>query len=175
VSLTKGAAQRDGNGRVYDDALYKPFALSRLTDYDPSHRTDAHSSLSGEKQALDDILENVRMLFSSRSHPTPEDLAAYPELRTSVLNYGISDYCGRKTTENDIEQLRQHIIEQLQCFEGRLDPESIVVESVVGDEVRKTLLDFKICGIIRIGQISREFRFISKLDFETGCASLEAL
>ena len=123
----------------------------------------------------DDILENIRMLFNSRSHPPAADLERYPGAETSVLAYGISDYCGKKGSDADIEALRLHIVTQLQCFEPRLAPESIEVNLVSADDAFKTLLDFKIRGVITVGDAEEELLFLSKLDLDTGCTELEAL
>jgi type VI secretion system protein ImpF len=157
-----------------EEACYKPFVLRRLTDTDPSQKQGGASGFLTDRQLKDDILENIRMLFNSRSHPLGADLARYPGTETSVLAYGISDYCGKKGSDEDIEALRLHITDQLRCFEPRLAPDSIEVDFATNDAF-KTLLDFKIRGIVSVGDVEEELLFLSKLDLETGCAELEAL
>jgi type VI secretion system protein ImpF len=149
--------------------------LRRLTDFDPSQKQESASLFLTEKQLKDDILENIRMLFNSRSHPLHADLARYTGVETSVLAYGISDYCGKKGSDADIEALRAHITTQLQYFEPRLERASIQVDLVSTDDAYKTLLDFKIRALINVGDAEEELLFMSKLDLETGCTDLEAL
>jgi type VI secretion system protein ImpF len=158
-----------------EEARYKPFVLHRLTDDDPSQKQGGAPGFLTERQLKDDILENIRMLFNSRSHPLAADLERYPGAETSVLAYGISDYCGKKGSDEDIEALRLHIVSQLRCFEPRLAPDSIEVDFAATDDAFKTLLDFKIRGIISVGDAEEELLFLSKLDLETGCTDLEAL
>jgi type VI secretion system lysozyme-like protein len=160
------------NDFVQEDVQYKPFALKRLTDYEPSEKTERAQSLITEKQLKEDIFENIDMLFNSRSHAGSEDLKGYAEVENSVLGYGISDFCGRQSSTGSREELRSHIFRQIELFEPRLDPASINIELVESKGGDATSMEFRIGGVISTKEVNREISFISKLNLESGNAEL---
>jgi type VI secretion system lysozyme-like protein len=155
-----------------EDAQYKPYALKRLTDYDPSEKTERLQSLITEKQLREDIFENIDMLFNSRSHAGLEDLKGYEEVEDSVLGYGISDFCGRQTSTVSREALRAQIIKQMRLFEPRLDTDSINIDLLESRGSDATSIEFRIGGIIKTKEVNQEISFISKLNLESGNADL---
>jgi type VI secretion system lysozyme-like protein len=159
-------------GSVKEEALYKPFTLKRLTDYDPSVQTEGTGSLITGKQLKEDIFENIDMLFNSRSHASTEDLHGSEEMEQSVLGYGISDFCGRQSSTASREGLRNHIFRQIGFFEPRLDPASLTIElqDIKGGD--STSIEFKISGNIKVKGVDEEIAFISRLNLESGNADL---
>ncbi len=155
-----------------EDARYKPYALKRLTDYDPSEKTERPQSLITGKQLREDIFENIDMLFNSRSHAGLEEMKGYEEVEDSVLGYGISDFCGRQSSTVSREALRAHIVKQLQLFEPRLEAGSIVIDLLDSKGGDATSIEFRIGGIIKTEEVDKEISFISKLNLESGNAEL---
>jgi type VI secretion system lysozyme-like protein len=155
-----------------EDAQYKPYALKRLTDYDPSEKIERSQSLITEKQLREDIFENIDMLFNSRSHAGLRDLKGYEEVEDSVLGYGISDFCGRQSSTVSREALRVQIIKQMRLFEPRLDTDSINIDLLESKGGDATSIEFKIGGIIKTKEVNQEISFISKLNLESGNAEL---
>jgi type VI secretion system lysozyme-like protein len=158
------------NDFAKEDVLYKPFTLKRLTDYDPSVKTERNQSLITEKQLKEDIFENIAMLFNSRSHGSLDDLKGYEEVEDSVLGYGISDFCGRQSSTASQEALRAHIFKQIGLFEPRLDAASIDIELLDTKDVGS--MEFRIGGVIVTKEVNQEISFISKLNLESGNAEL---
>ncbi|MFP3089611.1 type VI secretion system baseplate subunit TssE [Treponema sp. TIM-1] len=155
-----------------EDARYKPYVLKRLTDDEPYEKKEIISAVITEKQVKDDIFRNIEMLFCSRSHPSLAELKGYEDLENSVLGYGISDYCGKICGDDDREFLLEHIKKQIRDFEPRLAPDSIDVKFANPDAAMRSLLELRISGHISVGQVDEEILFISRLDLETGNASL---
>jgi type VI secretion system lysozyme-like protein len=155
-----------------EDARYKPYVLKRLTDDAPYEKKEVLSAVITEKQVKEDVFRNIEMLFCSRSHPSLEELGGYADLENSVLGYGISDYCGKICGDDDREFLLAHIKKQIQDFEPRLAPDSINVKFANADAAMRSLLELRISGYVRVGQVNEEMLFISRLDLETGNASL---
>jgi|GEM_PF-833903 len=155
-----------------EDVLYKPFTLKRLTDYDPSEQSEGLGALITVKQLREDVFDNIDMLFNSRSHASLEDLRGYEELEESVLGFGISDFCGKQSSTASREALKKHIYRQIQLFEPRLDPASIVVEFQDTEKRDFTSLEFKISGNIKVKEVNEEIAFISRLNLESGNVDL---
>ena len=159
-------------GAAREEALYKPYILRRLTDYDPSERSEGSTGLITGKQLKEDIFENIDMLFNSRSHASTADLMGSEELELSVLGYGISDFCGRQSSTASRNALREHIFRQIRFFEPRLDPSSLTIElhDIKGGD--STSLEFRISGNIKVKDVDEEIAFISRLNLESGNAEL---
>ena len=168
-------------GTAKEDILYKPFTLKRLTDNNPSERSEGSTgSVISGKQLKDDIFENLDMLFNSRCHASLADLKGYQELYESVLGYGISDFCGRQSSTASRDELQDQIFKSIRLYEPRLDPASIVVEfheSKIGDNSSGrdfTSLEYRISGSISVKDVNEEIAFISQLDLESGNAALRS-
>ena len=159
-------------GPAKEDMLYKPFTLKRLTDYDPSEQLEGSGSLITGKQLREDIFENIDMLFNSRSHASLADLKGYTEVEESVLGYGMMDFCGRHSSTASRDGMRDHIYRQICLFEPRLDPGSLKVEfqDISGGD--STSMEFRISGNIKVKEVNEEIAFTSRLDLESGIASL---
>ncbi|MDR3201175.1 MAG: type VI secretion system baseplate subunit TssE [Spirochaetales bacterium] len=157
---------------IKEDAQYKPYVLKRLTDYEPSEKTETSQNLITEKQLKDDIFDNIDMLFNSRSHAGLEDLKGYDDVEMSVLGYGITDFCGRQSSTASREALRAHILKQLEWFEPRLDSSTVNIELLDTKNSDATSMEYKISGITRTKEVNKEISFISKLNLESGSAEL---
>jgi type VI secretion system protein ImpF len=155
-----------------EDARYKPYVLKRLTDLEPYEKTERRQIVITEKQVKEDIFKNIEMLFCSRSHPSFKELKGYDDLENSVLSYGISDYCGKICSAAEREELLKQIKKQLRDFEPRLEPNSIRVEFSNIEATMRSMLELRITGNVVVGQVNEEVLFISRLDLETGNASL---
>ncbi|MFP3040540.1 type VI secretion system baseplate subunit TssE [Treponema primitia] len=155
-----------------EEARYKPYTLKRLTDFDPSVKTEAAESLITEKQIKEDIFENIDMLFNSRSHADLADLKGYDDVADSVLGFGISDFCGRQSSTSSREELRAQIFKQISLFEPRLNPESITIELLDPSAGDGMSMNFRIGGVINTKEVNEEIFFISKLNLESGSAEL---
>ncbi len=55
------------------------------------------------------------------------DLDAYPELRRSVLNYGMMDLTGSRAASLSVEKVARHIRETLLMFDPRIASDSLQV------------------------------------------------
>lgn len=156
-----------------EDAKYWPCLLRRLTDFAPDEKKENYSQGITVKQLKKDIFDNIEMLLNSRSHPQDTDLGKGDELKDSVLAFGLSDFCGKVCTQDDREEIREHIRHQLQIFEPRLKPDSIEVTLTTNDGETKSVLEFQISGLIDVPELSEEVVFVSRLDLETGNSYLK--
>jgi type VI secretion system protein ImpF len=159
-------------GPVKEDAKYRPFILRRLTDTAPQEKKESTAGLVTVKQLKEDIFANIEMLFNSRCHTVTGGLKGYSDVEDSVLGFGIRDFCGKTGLDSYKEEMRQHILRQLQIFEPRLEPGSINVE--FSDKEAGFLLKYGISGVIRLKEVDEEVKFLSNLDLESGTAVLYA-
>jgi type VI secretion system lysozyme-like protein len=158
-----------------EDPRYKPYVLKRLTDLNPDEKTEVFSSTVSLSEVKEDIYENITMIFNSSSHPSLKELKSYGEVESSVLGYGVTDYCGSITSKADRDRLRFHIVKQLEDFEPRLDPSTVKVDLVNDGGNFTTNMEFNISGRVTVGELSEEILFVSKLNVETGKAEIQSL
>ncbi|MDR2480867.1 MAG: type VI secretion system baseplate subunit TssE [Spirochaetaceae bacterium] len=163
---------QNNDGVTKEDARYKPYALKRLTDNDPSEKKERAETLITERQIKEDIFENIDMLFNSRSHAGLKDLKGYEEVENSVLGYGIADFCGRQSSTQSREELRAQIVKQISLFEPRLHAESLAIEQIDTKNSDSSSIEFKIGGVIVSKEVDEEVLFVSKLNLESGNAEL---
>jgi type VI secretion system lysozyme-like protein len=162
--------QNTGSG-----ARYQPLLLRRLTDFYPHEKKDNSAGVTIEKQLKDDVVENITVLFNSRSHPSLSELKGNEEVQNSVLGFGLSDYCGNMRIKSNSEELRQEVLKQLRQFEPRLAPESITVEFVKTKVKSEALIEFQISAMIDTGEVNKEILLLVRLDVETGSTELLSL
>jgi type VI secretion system lysozyme-like protein len=166
------AGKNSPDEKAKEQARYKPYLLSRVTDFEPHIKKETSNRLITTRQLKKDIFDNIEMLFNSRSHPSLAELNGWEDLENSVLGYGISDFCGRMHSKSNEDFLRSHILKQLQDFEPRMKKESIVVNFASSENSSESLMEFIITGVIEVGEVSEEVQFVSKIDLETGSAEL---
>lgn len=159
--------------KTKEDARYWPCLLRRLTDFEPEEKKENFAGAITLRQLKKDIFENITMLLNSRSHPREEEFEKWPELKECVLSYGLSDFCGRTYSRSGNEEIREHILKQLLCFEPRLAPDSVSIAFLDSPDGSNSVLEFQIQGRIEVGELNEEIVFISKLDLETGTSSLK--
>ncbi|WP_245706604.1 type VI secretion system baseplate subunit TssE [Ruegeria marina] len=95
-------------------------------------------------------------------------LAGFPEVRRSVLNYGVPSFAGRMSgTDFDKDELAREIREVLQVFEPRLRRDSVKVKVRVGD---KTGMRIDVDGVLLLSPVPERLRLSTTVDLDNGQA-----
>lgn len=100
--------------------------------------------------------------------PTEHDLSDYPEVRRSVLNYGVPAFAGRTARDFDREGLAREIKAILATFEPRLR-ESATRVTVTRVE-RNGGLVIEIDGLLVMTPVPERLRLRTTIDLESGRA-----
>jgi type VI secretion system protein ImpF len=95
------------------------------------------------------------------------DLAPYPHVQTSVLNYGMPDLTGRASSSAAVRGRANQIAEQIRIFEPRLDDASLDVraEPGVGPD---NAVSYVIHGNITSAVRAMPVQFLANGEVETG-------
>ncbi len=94
-------------------------------------------------------------------------LADFPEVRRSVVNYGMPSFAGRTQSDFDIDALSREIRDTLAVFEPRLKRDSIrVTITFRPKEGMKILID----GTLLLSPVSERFRLSTSVDLDNGRA-----
>jgi type VI secretion system protein ImpF len=111
----------------------QPSLLERLTDEAPGRASEGRDArLIGPTQLRASVLRNLSNLFNAVCLEADHDLDAWPEVRRSVLNFGLPALSGRVASSLQMRDLERELRQAVICFEPRLLPDSVRV-SALGD------------------------------------------
>jgi type VI secretion system protein ImpF len=97
----------------------------------------------------------------------PPSLADFPEVRRSVVNFGVPPFAGRSTRDFDREELAREIRAVLAAFEPRLKPGSTRVAVSLGE---RSGMAIEIEGLLVMSPAPERLRLRTLIDLETGRA-----
>ncbi|HRO14308.1 MAG TPA: GPW/gp25 family protein [Paracoccus sp. (in: a-proteobacteria)] len=95
-------------------------------------------------------------------------LADFPQVRASVLNYGVPAFAGRRAGDFDREALARELREVLAVFEPRLRRDSIRISVEPGIRIG---LRIRIEGLLLMAPVPERLRLLTTIDLDTGVAA----
>lgn len=97
-----------------------------------------------------------------------EMLAPFPEVRRSVLNYGVPSFAGRAGADFDTDALSRELRDVLAVYEPRLKRDTIRVKVHVG---KKTGMKIDIEGTLMLSPVPERLRLSTTIDLDNGHAA----
>ena len=152
----------------------QPCLLERLTDDEPKNpaesRTSRVVSLSRYRES---VLRDLRWLLNANRPRLEDGVADYPEVATSVLNYGTPDVCGLTLSEMNVTELERAVEQAIKTFEPRINRNTVRVKAVrEGEEGKPTTVSFEVRGELWAQPIPEKLFIRTQLDLETGRCEL---
>ena len=116
-----------------------------------------------------------RPLFTDReaalAPDDPPDLAAYPEVRRSTVNYGVPPFACRSSRDFDRDALAREIRAILAAFEPRLKEGATRVTVTAGGKTAGLAID--IDGLLIMSPAPERLRLKTMIDLDSGRARTE--
>ncbi len=192
--LTKALGERGGIEALIAGGTR---AVEQRADLDEDTKQLAHRlvQLSVRKRRLEEggiivtsdvlreaVRRDIEMLFNierleaqflltdreALEHESPaSQLAGFPEIRKSVLNYGVPSFSGRSGADFDKNELARDIKAVLNTFEPRLKRDSVKVRVRTGDKIG---LRIDIEGVLLLSPIPERLRLSTSVDLDSGRA-----
>ena len=153
----------------------QPALLDRLTDDEPEKRQESlQNSVVSKGRLKRTVLRDLVWLLNTTAHHTDGQLDDYPEVRSSVINYGIPVLSGRNFSGVDWRDLERQIHDAILAFEPRILPDSLSVKANVPTDLmgHHNLLQFELRGELWSMPYPIELLLRSELDLETGYMKL---
>ena len=148
----------------------QPSLLDRLTDTEPdaSNESRDHRVLSMQR-LREAVLRDLASLLNTGHLATIEDLENYPEVRDSVLNFGMPDMTGMSIAGTDTAGLEKAVRDAIIKFEPRIAAKSVRV-TVVKDEASmgRNSMVFNITGQLWAEPTPITLYLKTEVDLETG-------
>jgi len=125
------------------------------------------------------VRRELAWLLNTVSLESLVDLTRYPEVRTSVLNYGVADLTGKAASVTALNVRGNRIREAILAFEPRLARGSVAVTArnlSEADGAPDARLDnavaFDIHGDVTAAVQPMPVRFVTEVEIDTGAATL---
>ncbi len=148
----------------------QPSLLDRLTDRYPDRKRESSAQqILNQRQFKDAVIRDLGWLLNSVSMDSVFDLSIYPEVKHSVLNYGLPDISGHTASSIDTIELEKKLRNVICEFEPRFIQNSLKIK-VRADpaEMSQNSLVFEIEGVVFGQPMPFQVVLRSELDLECG-------
>jgi len=148
----------------------QPSLLDRLTDTDPGQKVESRERRVLSTQRLKAaVVRDLTWLLNTGHLETVEDLDDWPNVRSSVVNFGIPDLAGQVSAGIDIATLEKAVRKAITDFEPRIDKQSLKVTiRVHGDNMNRKSMTFEIEGDMWARPAPMPLFLKTAVDLETG-------
>lgn len=109
------------------------------------------------------IRRELAWLLNTVNYDAGGALEAYPEVQTSVINYGVPDLAGQIHDRRAVLQRARDIRKAIRAFEPRIEPQSLAVEAVEEREKVNTVT-YLIKGDITAAANAMPVKFRTDID-----------
>ena len=147
-----------------------PSLLDRLTDEAPGNA----SARGGQSVTLSElrrsVLRDLNWLFNTSRLLTAAEIEAWPQVRNSVLNYGLPALSGVAASGVDLVQLERSLRQAIIDFEPRILPDSVSVKALLERESldQHNVVSLQIEGLLWAQPLPVELLLRTQLDLESG-------
>ncbi len=149
----------------------QPALLDRLTDDEPSTRTEARAArVLTKKKLRQSVLRDLAWLFNATQLEAVTPLARVPLVRDSVLNFGLPALSGHVASSLDLGDLAKAIREAILRFEPRILPSTLEIRTLVepGQLDHHNVIGVEIQAQLWAQPVPIEFLVRTEFDLETG-------
>ncbi len=154
----------------------QPSLLDRLTDDAPFEKTESRSYRAIDITQLRDIIKrDLSWLLNTNSLESTFDKDLYPNVRKSVLNYGVAEVAGEYSTSEKAELIRQSIARAISVHEPRIISGTTSVEIRAEEANEQMLVSFDIHADMWAKPVPIELYLRSKVDLTSGEVELEGV
>jgi type VI secretion system protein ImpF len=128
-----------------------------------------------EKMLREEVKSDLEHLMNTIALEASEDLASYPEVRKSILNYGIPDMARRTLDEAAIANITREIEDALRRYEPRLVKNSIKVARDESADALALKLRFVVHADLFCEPIHVPVEFVADVESGTGKIAISRL
>ncbi len=153
----------------------QPALLDRLCDDEPENRKETlQFSVVSKGRLKRMVLRDLSWLLNTTAHHTDDQLDDHPEVKRSVINYGIPVLSGKNFSSVDWNELERGIQEAVEFFEPRILPETLKVTAIRPSDSlgHHNLVQFELRGELWSIPFPIELLIRSELDLESGQSRL---
>src|SRR6266850_1718886 len=145
-----------------------PSLLDRLTDEAPGAPGRGASTTLSELRRS--VLRDLTWLFNTTQPLNSEDAEAWPQVRKSVLNFGLPPLAGTHASGVDLVRLERALRQAIVDFEPRILPDSVSVKALLEHDTldHHNVISLEIAGLLWAQPVPIELLLRTQLDLESG-------
>jgi type VI secretion system protein ImpF len=148
----------------------QPSLLDRLTDNEPDKKQESREqrvfSLTRLREA---VLRDLAWLLNTTNLEAGQDLADYPEVVRSVLNYGMPDLSGMTVSGTDVTVLERALNRAIADFEPRILRNTLKVRLEVNEsQMNHNAMTFLIEGELWAQPVPLRLFLRTEIDLDIG-------
>lgn len=117
------------------------------------------------------VRRELAWLLNTTNLSATTDLADYPEVATSVLNYGVPDLAGKSLHQRTVQHRAREIRAAIRTFEPRIDRDSLKVEPATTDEDLNKII-FMIQGDVTSAVKALPVKFRTSLEVDSAAVDI---
>lgn len=153
----------------------QPALLDRLRDDDPGTTTEPNEGrFMSKRQLRAAVLRDLRWLFNSTRMEVRDEMAATPNVRRSVVNYGLPPMSGRAASSMDAAELERSIRQAIIDFEPRILAGSVQVTAIIRENQlhHHNVIGLEIQGQLWSQPVPIELLLRTEIDLEAGTVEI---
>lgn len=117
------------------------------------------------------VLRELNWILNTTNLEAVQDLSEFPEVETSVLNYGVRDMAGKLLERRSIQARARDIRDAIRTYEPRIDPQRLDVDPMTSAE-KPNAVTFVIRGDVTSAVKALPVQFKTDVEVDTGVATL---
>lgn len=155
----------------------QPSLLDRLADGEPHAKRESRDKrILSLRQLRESVQRDLGWLMNCANLSYRDDLDDYPEVKNSVLNYGIPDLTGHATVSLDVRELEKRIKQAVSDFEPRILSHTLKVSLHVDDQaMHNRAMTFDVEGELWAQPVPLQIYLKTELDLEIGSVKVTDL
>ncbi len=160
--------------RVSPQDRLQPSLLDRLTDENPSQKTEARERRVLSMEELRKcVLRDLGWLLNTGNLDMVEDLEAHPLVAESTLNFGIPHLAGTQLSTLDAREMERQLRQAIWRFEPRILRDSVKVKLAIADDnAGHNAVNFYIEGMLWADPVPWHLYLKTEVDLDTGSISV---
>jgi type VI secretion system protein ImpF len=152
----------------------QPSLLDRLTDDQPSERSEGRDKrVLSMRRLRECVLRDLTWLMNADNLAQGEDLADFPLVTGSTINFGVRDLAGVTISNPLVDAYELEVRQAILDFEPRILPNTLKVRAVVeSDAMDRHALSFEIEGDMWADPVPMRVLLRTEVDVENGEATV---
>ncbi|MFM0001255.1 MULTISPECIES: type VI secretion system baseplate subunit TssE [Paraburkholderia] len=157
--------------RLKNAERVQPSLLERLTDHEPDATREVREHRSSSARSLRrSVMRDLGWLLNAQGIASSQDVARYPGVAESVLNFGFSDLAGKSASNVDVARIERLMADAIRAFEPRILPGTLRVRAIQTGETsgQHNAIAFIVEGDLHAHPVPERLYLRTELDLEAG-------
>lgn len=157
--------------RLKNAERVQPSLLERLTDHEPDATREVREERSSSARSLRrSVMRDLGWLLNAQGIASSQDVARFPGVAESVLNFGFSELAGKSASNVEVGRIERLMADAIRAFEPRILPGTLRVRAIRTGETsgQHNAIAFIVEGDLHAHPVPERLYLRTELDLEAG-------